>query len=278
MKGLIRRARHVGTTLRIWTRGTTYECRPAVDDCDVAELCGSPAPINPNYNPEFPSCPSTDVHQPDGTPCTTAIGGFDGTCQGGTCVEKLCKYDVDCADGEVCDTATWHCIAKVGAGQGAPCTGVSGSIVGTCTNLICCADMQGDGVGSYAGAGQAGRCAQCCGNQQSRLDDCVFPELECCDGRCIDVGTSEEHCGGCTPGSNAGFGTGDDCSELANACYRTATCEFGACIFDSQCTEPGDYCTLPSEPCFDGLFCFASTLVDPLCTSGGPDFPGCNYT
>jgi hypothetical protein len=264
---------------QIRNRGSSYPCRPAVDECDVADLCGVGGPPSaPNYNPNFPNCPTTDLHQPDGTPCTTTIGGFDGTCQGGTCVESLCKYDIDCADGEVCDTATWHCVAKVGAGQGAACTGVGGSIVGTCSGLICCADMEGDGVGSYAGAGQPGRCAQCCGNQQSTIDDCQLPELECCDGRCINVGTSEEHCGGCTPGSNASFGTGHDCSELENGCYRNATgCEFGVCVFESECTN-GDYCSLSSEPCSDGIFCYAGFLMDTLCTSNPPDFPGCEYT
>lgn len=263
---------------RVRNRGTTYPCRPAVDECDVAELCGSPAPINPNYNPEFPSCPSTDLHQPDGTPCHTVPAGLLGTCQSGTCVQTTCKYDINCPDGEVCDTSTWHCVPKaVGTGQGAPCTGVNGSIIGNCTGgTFCCADMEGDGVGSYAGAGQTGRCAECCGNQQSTIDDCD-PGFECCDGRCIDVGSSVEHCGGCTPGSNAGFGTGVDCRELENGCYRSSICDSGECLFTSQCTQPGDVCILPSETCTDNIFCFGNALVDPLCTSGWPDFPGCNY-
>jgi hypothetical protein len=259
-------------------RPADYVCRPAVDDCDAPEQCGTLM-----SNPNWPACRG-DSDQPDGTTCHTVPDGLFGMCTAGQCVPETCKYDVDCEDGKVCDQATWHCVTQ-GSGQGSACTG-TGSIVGTCTGgLVCCAGMEGDGLGGYAGAGQTGRCAQCCGNQQSTIDDCNDPQLECCDGRCINVGTNDRFCGGCTPRSNAGFGTGEDCIELENACSANGRCSFGACTWDSPCSDPGDVCTLPNAPCScppGDLLCFAACInnppVDPACLTGWPDFPGCTVT
>jgi hypothetical protein len=252
-------------------RPADYVCRPAVDDCDAPEQCGGLA-----SNINWPAC-RDDLAQPDGTSCNTVPDGLLGMCSAGQCVPETCKYDVDCEDGKVCNQATWHCVTQA-SGQGSACTGQAGSIIGTCTGgLVCCAGLQGDGVGGYAGAGQTGRCAQCCGNQQSTIDDCNDPQLECCDGRCINVGTNDRFCGGCTPRSNAGFGTGEDCIELENACSTNGHCSFGVCSWDSTCANPDDVCTLPNAPCPDPitLECFANPPVDPDCLTGWPDFPGC---
>lgn len=53
-------------------RSPASECRPAADDCDVAELCSGISA----------DCPD-DTHQPDGTSCTA--GGSAGHCQAGAC-------------------------------------------------------------------------------------------------------------------------------------------------------------------------------------------------
>jgi hypothetical protein len=200
-------------------------------------------------------------------------------------VKETCKYNVDCPDGFICDAGnTWQCIAKAaGSGMGAPCTGTSGSPVGTCgPGFFCCAGMAGDGLGGYAAQGQAGRCADCCGPVADALDDCGAGET-CCDGKCVNPATNNDFCGGCVGRSNVADATGYDCDELENGCFHSLTCSFGNCVGGDVCSTPGEFCSLPTDPTLCAqdpvpLSCFTS--VDPACTDAGqgPTYPNCAYT
>lgn len=252
-------------------RPASYVCRPAANDCDVPETCGTLAP-GADMNPNRPNC-KADVHLPDGTACASGLlPGTTGTCQGGQCVAPLCKYDVDCPDGYVCD-ANWHCSLAPAGTFGAACN--SNSQCGG--GLICCADMQGDGLGTESGLGQgtAGRCARCCGNAQNTADRCLADQ-DCCDGQCVNSGTDERFCGGCVGRSNTGAAVGEDCIEAENACYPSSQCIAGTCVFDGPCPAECSMAAYQAQGCTPTIFNNFCFTVPSACRNA--PYTGCAKT
>lgn len=186
-------------------------------------------------------------NKPNGTSCSIDDNGrtVGGTCQSGSCVEVACdKYNLECPDGFRCNGS--QCL-PVDAGQsGAACTGGVTSGDGSCgSGLQCCAGMQGDGNGGPASSGQSGRCAECCtdisgpGVTPGTEGTCANPQLQCCDGRCVNTDVNRNHCGSCAyaPG-------GVDCTDSVNACSPATSCQFGGCLYSNACGSGND-CLLP---------------------------------
>jgi hypothetical protein len=127
--------------------------------------------------------------------------------------------------------------------------------------------MRGDGQGGLAGAGQAGRCAECCGPFPGD-GGCTNSFTECCDGECRFTNTDEEHCGGC---AYAGGG-GSACSSGISACTPGTQCRDGVCLYSSPCPNSPDQayaCELPSSGQIS-----PACLQD--CTTRYCDATGCN--
>jgi hypothetical protein len=230
---------------------------------------GETAFTNPNFGTAQCQPPDYTGDQPNGTSCQS-VEGLNGTCSNGSCQPVTCKYNIDCPDGYVRDAGnTWHCLQKSpGTGMGAPCSGLTGTLVGTRgPGFFCCADMVRDGLGHYAAQDEAGRCADCCG-----------PPF---DGKCVSPDDNSQFCGGCVGRSNVADDTGHDCDDLENACCKSLTCSFGNCVGASAsfCPELGEACTLPVDPTRTGSPLCALT-VDPACTdvSQKPDYPNCALT
>jgi hypothetical protein len=220
-----------------------HPCRPrGTNDCDITERCDGTAR----------DCPA-DAYFPDGTRCSTVIPKPNpdlnpaAHCLANACVPIPCKYNVECPDGYVCDTAHQCVPAPVDHGAGDACTGQSGNDHGDCVGFLCCAGMAGDGNGVVAGSGVHGRCAACCGEVR---DDCGGGAT-CCDGKCTDTLGDPHNCLGC-----AYSGTGIDCDTLINACQPSAIkCDetVGGCVMTNNTNilscdyAAGDSCTIPTE-------------------------------
>jgi hypothetical protein len=97
---------------------------------------------------------------------------------------------------------------------------------------------------------------ECCGSQC--CGDPSYPEIQCCDGRCVSIMTDELHCGGC---GHMCVGPGLTCCD--GDCVRTRFDE-NHC---GRCNQP---CVGPGLQCCDGA-CI-NTRFD-LIHCGGCDQP-----
>lgn len=257
------------------------------------------------YLTEFNSYPDCgpDTVKPKDTACTSDGGA--GRCLDGACNRFYCRNTLECPDGSVCGCPsgevceTDYCIpAPVDNGYGDSCTGVSGSDAGTCTGLLCCAGMEGDGNGAVAGVGVAGRCAECCSTIGT--DDCGGG-AQCCDGECTDIESDPENCLGCN------YDGGVNCHSLTNSCNPgVVKCDpniGSGCVMEESCEaeaaaggwagwdcdvpqvevpDPAcDYCVLPTptpgKPCLEDAECGGypgSCFRDPslFCFAAGTHF------
>jgi hypothetical protein len=148
----------------------------------------------------------------------TSSTGPSGAGPSGGNVEPTCKSDADCAQNpqnhHVCDTTTGDCIGCLPAKDMCPegqycdpatntcavgCTDASDCNPGGVGNLFCettthsCVGCLADTdcpIGSVCSLNQI--CIQGCSDIQS-----CEAGLSCCEGVCNDLGTDENHCGGC---------------------------------------------------------------------------------
>ncbi|MBI1825131.1 MAG: hypothetical protein HYR83_01970, partial [Planctomycetes bacterium] len=202
------------------TRSPGARCRPAANECDVAEFCGSPSVVPSNGRSDFDDYPNCgpDEKKPWGTACTYHPLGEDapGKCSGGECVPYYCKNSIECPDGWVCGCPpglvcpTPYCVpAPAEGGYGDVCT-----VMGRCNK-----DAESPG--------------RACTSRQECDPGNIRPNAKCVQSSCD---------------FNSGIRQGVGCES--NSECRNATYPSGECVPDTR----GDCGSIPGRT-FDYVCC-----------------------
>ena len=256
-------------TVRLKSAGT--ECRPAENECDVAESC----------NGTSPDCPA-DVAMPFATPC-----GTDQFCINGLCGD--CAEGVECTDPtfSACQTGTVDC-----SGATPACTGPAPSPAGTiCREAagLCDVAETCNGIGTTCpddtmltagtpcrdAAGVCDVAEYCAGDTAACPTNFLRPTgHECnpaqglCDAPEVCSGSIDcpEASGPAPAGTPCRSAGANDC-DVTELCEGTAftcpddalkpfgaQCQDGVCNGEGLCTDPG--CGAPcatTNPCESGV-------------------------
>jgi len=238
-----------------------YYCKNSIE-CPDGWVCGCP----PGLVCETPYCVPAPADKGYGDMCTVT-----GRCSISPLswqVGRVCTSDADCSDinhqGKCylsyCDELSTRpgvgcandAICQVNGYSGGRCTslqspertpeagGDCGLIPGSTLYYVCCAGMQGDGLGGTPALGQTGRCQECC---DSSVNDACFgrgSELTCCDGKCTNVATDPYNCLACNYDPS-----GIDCTELISAC-SPGVVECDAVNIGSGCVMT-EYCGVTAQ-------------------------------
>jgi hypothetical protein len=178
------------------------------------------------------------AHCDDGNPCT------DDTCNGGTCAHGA--NTAACNDGDAC-THTDRCSGGTCGGTAISCVS-STCVTRTCNGTATCSETIHNGR-SCTDDGNA-----CTDDICNASGTCTHPSLanatrcgansanRCCGGTCVNISTSEAHCGGCNTACAAGL-TCESVSVTSN-CSSAPANTSGRCRcngVNSQCPR-GQIC------------------------------------
>lgn len=196
-----------------------------------------------------------------GNPCESCTGAGQ-TCGGGG-VPGVCGCSPlnACPLGQNCGTVPDGCGGTVSCGAcTSPQTCGGGGTPGVCGSAGCIRNCQNaNGTPRSCGDdGCGGSCGPCVGDNYEcepifgfcgcRLDNDIAP----CDGLCVNVRTSQEHCGGCNTG-----------------CHASLTCCDARCANllrdNGNCGECGVVCPLPGDGGARYACCNGSCFEDDRC-------------
>lgn len=250
-----------GVCSREYNVGDT--CRPAADECDVAEVCG-----------HSDDCPVDSYHM-DGHPCDSILYCFDNACMSGVCTPSIpiqLPPDPSPCISYVCDE-TQRAFIQVNKPDGSLC---NGGPLGQCGDYYQCSTGNcllvpssatkscDDGNNCTIGDHCSGTSDVCIAGSQK---DCSFLNSQCVTGAC------DAPSGVCiTQVANEG----GPCNADNNPCTPLDTCQNKVCVPGTikDCTHLNTNCSVGSCVAVNATYgsCFSTPTSDACnpdsCTGG----------